>query len=444
MRKLSFVLVLMLAGAVTVVGQNDPWWRPLSPFGQSLGVTYGTVAPSLATTGMNPAPGELWVDADGASDGGAALFVFNASAAAWQSPGMQIGASIIFEGAVANAFEVTLTVTEPTLDEIIGIPSAGEAGSSFVLSLLDVTANDVGDANAIWFGGTAATSIIFEGATGAADAFELMISIFDPAADRTVYVGDAGEAAGSFILTTLDAGDVQDALGIWGNATGGLVFEGATADAFEFVIDTEDPTVGVQVQMFPDRMIADTFIILTTHDGEMTASQFFLPSGGGLPADAAAAEDALAADFQVTCYRAYLPQPMTVTNTVLYEFQVAVAGADDFLGFAIYDDDDAGVQLAEGATVYAADGAPLVINHADVTLYPGFYRFCACQNDVSAQDWLGFAQTATVTAVYNQAVSEIRYGIATNACAGNADMPATTGALATTAEPMFVAHLQSN
>jgi hypothetical protein len=173
-------------------------------------------------------------------------------------------------------------------------------------------------------------------------------------------------------------------------------------------------------------------------------SQFFFPTAAGLPETSVAAEDALAADFQVVCYRAYLPYPVSPAEVVMYEFQVAAAGATDYIGFAIYDDADDGIQRAEGASVYAADGAPLVIDLGDDVIYPGWYRFCACQNDVSAQDWLAIAQTATVTAVFNETVSEIRYGLATNACTGNADMPDTTGALASTAEDMFVAQLQSN
>jgi hypothetical protein len=173
-------------------------------------------------------------------------------------------------------------------------------------------------------------------------------------------------------------------------------------------------------------------------------SQFFLPTQAGLPETAVAAEDALAADFQVVCYRAYLPYPVDVAEVVFYEYEVAAAGATDYIGFAIYNDGDAGTQITEGAAVYAANGAALVVDLTDVIVYPGWYRFCACQNDVSAHDWLAIAQTATVTAIYNETVSELRYGLATNACTGNADMPATTGVLASTAEALFMAQVQSN
>jgi hypothetical protein len=135
---------------------------------------------------------------------------------------------------------------------------------------------------------------------------------------------------------------------------------------------------------------------------------------------------------------------MTITEAVLYEYEVAAAGATDYMGVGIFYDADAGVQITLGASVYAADGAALVIDVADVTVLPGWYRFCACQNDVSAQDWLGVAQTAVVTAVFNETVSEIRYGLATNACTGNAVMPATTGAIASSAESMVILNFQSN
>jgi hypothetical protein len=219
------------------------------------------------------------------------------------------------------------------------------------------------------------------------------------------------------------------------------MWEGATANAFEGRLIFADPTADILFNFRDDA--ADTYDILAVPDANISEGQFLLPAT--LPVDAgAAAEAAHASDLEVFCYREYLPYPLLVTEIILYEFQVASAGSSDYLGAAIYEDADAGAQLTEGASVYAADGAVLVLDVTDVQLMPDWYRFCASQNDVSAQDWLAVAQTAEVTAVYNETVSEIRFGKATNASTGNADMPATTGALASTSEEMPIMAITSN
>ena len=211
------------------------------------------------------------------------------------------------------------------------------------------------------------------------------------------------------------------------------------------------PTPGIEGRMAFDTTV-DTLVVdngsdweTVTHspDANLAESQYWLP-GTAYPAGGAAAEDALANDLEVVCYRAYLPYAMTVTEAVVYEFQVATAGASDYIGVAIYEDADAGAQLTEGASVFATDGGALVIDVTDVTLNPDWYRFCASQNDVSAQDWLGYPQATGEAAVMNETVSELLFGLATNASTGNADMPATTGALASSAESIPLVKFQTN
>lgn len=187
----------------------------------------------------------------------------------------------------------------------------------------------------------------------------------------------------------------------------------------------------------------DTYYGIIVPDDTVTSSFYYLP-GSAYPISGAAAEDALANDLENVCYRAFLPYPMTITEAVVYEMQVASAGASDYLGVGIFEDADAGTQLTLGATVYAADGAALVINVTDVTLKPDFYRFCACQTDVSAQDWVGYAQDTGEAAVMNETVSELSFGLATNACTGSAVMPATTGAIASSSESLPLIKFQTN
>jgi hypothetical protein len=113
---------------------------------------------------------------------------------------------------------------------------------------------------------------------------------------------------------------------------------------------------------------------------------------------------------------------------------------------AIYADADAGAQVTEGATVYAADGAALVIDLTDATLEQGyFYRLCASQADVSAQDWFGYPQGTAQTAILaDTPTSEAQFFKATNDSTGNADMPATTGAMGASTESFPLIRLQTN
>ncbi len=91
-----------------------------------------------------------------------------------------------------------------------------------------------------------ATPLVFEGAT--ADAFETTVAITDPTADRTVTVADA---SGTVMLSTLatNAPDVGNSVT---GASNGLVFEGATADAFETTMTVVDPTSDKTVTI-PDK-----------------------------------------------------------------------------------------------------------------------------------------------------------------------------------------------
>lgn len=88
---------------------------------------------------------------------------------------LSFGSSLVFEGATANAFETTLSVTDPTADRSPNLP---DASGTVILST-----SDIGAANSV--SGTT-NGFIFEGAT--ADAFETTLAIADPGADHTVTV----------------------------------------------------------------------------------------------------------------------------------------------------------------------------------------------------------------------------------------------------------------
>ena len=180
------------------------------------------------------------------------------------------GSSITFEGATANAFETTLTVTDPTADRTITIPDV--TGTV-------ITTGNLSDITNI---GVFTSTITMEGST--ANDFELTISAGDPTADRTVTFPDAtGTVAlltatqtftnskltgssydsnivdptllgalklegGSYGVTIASSGDRENfktwSFGTDGvlSAPGNIIFEGATANDYETTLAITDPT----------------------------------------------------------------------------------------------------------------------------------------------------------------------------------------------------------
>lgn len=116
-----------------------------------------------------------------------------------------------------------------------GTCGAGGAGS---FTTLDATGNvTLGDnaADTIAITATLTTGLVFEGAT--ADAFETTLAITDPTADVTVTV-----PAGTGTLMLSAGAVVADVANAVSGLNNGLLFEGATADAFETTITVTDPT----------------------------------------------------------------------------------------------------------------------------------------------------------------------------------------------------------
>jgi len=103
------------------------------------------------------------------------------------------GSSITFEGATDNAFETTLSITDPTADRTITFPDATGTvvladGSGNVTVSGDLTVSGTTTTiNSTTINAT--TGIVFEGAT--ANAFETTLTVTDPTADRTVTFQDA-------------------------------------------------------------------------------------------------------------------------------------------------------------------------------------------------------------------------------------------------------------
>ena len=132
------------------------------------------------------------------------------------------------EGATADAFETTISFTDPTADRTVTVP---DGGGTVMVSSLSTNATDA--ANSVT---GASAALVFEGAT--ADTFETSVTATDPTADRTVTLADGG---GTVMLSSL-ATNATDAANAVTGASNALVLEGATADAFETSITPTDPT----------------------------------------------------------------------------------------------------------------------------------------------------------------------------------------------------------
>ena len=205
---------------------------------------------------------------------------------------------IVFEGATADDFETTLTVTDPTADRTITLP---DASGTVAISVTDTTTTTQGDLNLDFTlsaaGDVSATgdahglstsdsptfagltingsSVVFEGST--ADDFETTITASDPTADRTITLPDA---TGNVITT----GNLTEITNL-GVLTGDIVFEGATDDTFETTLTVTDPTADRTITL-PDASgtvavsVTDT---TTTTQGDLNLD-FTLSAAGDISA----------------------------------------------------------------------------------------------------------------------------------------------------------------
>jgi len=166
---------------------------------------------------------------------------------------------LVFEGSTADAFETTITVTDPTADRTITFPDttgtvamqsdvllrlakAGglmtgplDFGGQLATNLptpsgsTEAATKGYVDTNFLPLtGGTLTGNLTFEGST--ADAYETTLAVIDPTADRTITFPDATGT----VLTTGNLSDLS--------FVSNIIFEGATADAFETTLQVTEPT----------------------------------------------------------------------------------------------------------------------------------------------------------------------------------------------------------
>ena len=180
---------------------------------------------------------------------------------------------LAFEGATANAFELTLAPTNVGADVTATLPGGADAAYAIMASTL--TTNDVGIANSVW---GVSNGLTFEGAT--ADAGELFLTVPDIAtASRTMTLPDMG-AASAVIASTLTTNTVNVANSIWG-ISNALAFGGATgADGFEIQLTPAD--VGAdRVVTIPDMAAASALMasLLTTNAPQVANSVWGISNG---------------------------------------------------------------------------------------------------------------------------------------------------------------------
>jgi hypothetical protein len=177
---------------------------------------------------------------------------------------LTIGNSLVFEGATADSFETTIFATDPTADRTITMPDA--TGTMITTGNLTAITNLTNPAitGAVF----SDSSIVFEGAT--ADAFETTLTVTDPTADRTILFPDATGT----IITTGNLSDIVNT----GVFTSSIVFEGTTANDFELTLAAGDPTADRTVS-FPD---AAGTIIIDSATQTLTNKTLTTPQVSGL------------------------------------------------------------------------------------------------------------------------------------------------------------------
>ena len=205
------------------------------------------------------------------------------------------GSSIIFEGATADAYETTLTVTDPTADRTITLPNATTTliGADTSNTLTNKTFDTAGTGNHFSINGNAITSyvgsgelvvlstnptitnlfvngftvngssIVFEGATD--DAYETTLTVTDPTADRTITFPDAtGTVALGQTVTT--SSDVTFATvtttgngSVGGNltVTGDLTVNGTTTTLNSTTLTVDDKNIELASTASPSDASAD-------------------------------------------------------------------------------------------------------------------------------------------------------------------------------------------
>ena len=196
-------------------------------------------------------------------------------------------ASIVFEGSVADSYETTLTVGEPTADRTLTLPDAtdtlvGRATTDTLTNkTISLTSNTVSgtisefntavtDADLATIAGTETLTnktltspivdgngVVFEGAT--ADAYETTLTVTDPTADRTITLPDVTGT----VVTTGDTATVTNTMLAGSIANNKLTNSSITINGFSIALggeasySTDNISQGTTNKYFSDELAQD-------------------------------------------------------------------------------------------------------------------------------------------------------------------------------------------
>ena len=198
-----------------------------------------------------------------------------ASSAAPTFAGLNLNGNIVFEGATANEFETTLSVTDPTADRTITIPDATTTlvgtDTTQTLSNKTLTTPTINGPTITATGQTPTIhgiyipdshTIIFEGTT--ANDFETTLQVVDPTADRTVSLPDATttlvgkDTTDTLTNKTLTSPKINEDVALTASSTELNYVDGVTS-AIQTQIDTKAPLASptfTGTVVLPDNTVA--------------------------------------------------------------------------------------------------------------------------------------------------------------------------------------------
>jgi hypothetical protein len=153
---------------------------------------------------------------------------------------LDTGVNLVFEGATANAFELTLTSGDPTDDRVVTLPDLTTTlvGRDTVDTLTNKTITSP-SVSGLYLSDS---SIVFEGSVD--DTYETTLTVQNPTVDRTLTLPDATDT-----LVGRNTTDTLTNKTLTSPTVSGLylsdlsiVVEGSTADDFETTLSFVDPT----------------------------------------------------------------------------------------------------------------------------------------------------------------------------------------------------------
>jgi hypothetical protein len=161
---------------------------------------------------------------------------------------IKFGNNIVLEGTTNDAFEMTLSGGDPTADRTITLPDStgtvaltSDLTSYITASSTDTLTNKTITSPVITGAVFNDGSIVFEGAT--ADAFETTLAVSDPTADRTITFPDS---TGTVALTS---GVINNSLT---TTTGDMIYASSANTPARLAVGTEGQTLVVGAGGVPE------------------------------------------------------------------------------------------------------------------------------------------------------------------------------------------------